>query len=51
MAAFALCAPRLSRLASFCYATRQDRFYDKVIVVLHWLLEWAETVWRPWFFS
>lgn len=21
----------------------------KVIAVLHWLLDWAETVWRPWF--
>jgi hypothetical protein len=25
--------------------------YDalKVIAMLHWLLDWAETVWRPWF--
>jgi hypothetical protein len=21
----------------------------KVVAVLHWLLDWAETVWRPWF--
>lgn len=20
----------------------------KVVAVLHWLMEWAETVWRPW---
>ena len=25
--------------------------YDalKIVAVLHWLLNWAETVWRPWF--
>ena len=25
--------------------------YDvlKVVAVLHWLLNWAETIWRPWF--
>jgi hypothetical protein len=23
----------------------------KVVAVLHWLFEWAETVWRPWLLS
>lgn len=23
----------------------------KVVVVLHWCMDWAETVWRPWFLS
>jgi len=23
----------------------------KVLAVLHWLMDWAETVWRPWFLS
>lgn len=21
----------------------------KIIAILHWLMNWAETVWRPWF--
>lgn len=23
----------------------------KIVAVLHWLMNWAETVWRPWFLS
>jgi len=23
----------------------------KVVAVLHWLMDWAESVWRPWFLS
>ncbi|KAI1556944.1 hypothetical protein PtrEW7m1_012205, partial [Pyrenophora tritici-repentis] len=23
----------------------------KVVAVLQWLMDWAETVWRPWFLS
>lgn len=23
----------------------------KVVAVLHWLVDWAERVWRPWFLS
>ena len=23
----------------------------KVVAVLHWLMDWAETVWRPWLLS
>jgi uncharacterized protein YfaT (DUF1175 family) len=23
----------------------------KVVAVLHWVMDWAETVWRPWFLS
>jgi hypothetical protein len=23
----------------------------KVVAILHWLMNWAETVWRPWFLT
>ena len=28
-----------------------DTCFDalKIVAVLHWLMHWTETVWRPWF--